>query len=595
MKPNQPKFVGPKPPGFSSQSKEVDTSSAEHAFAADLKKEMSASVTTEASTKEEVTIQTMKDDLASIKHSTQTTQNAYQAHEASSSTPSSQPSPAALPNIPAPVANGKSLVLPKQTKSKPRSLRVAVSILIALVLIGGGGTLVWYFFGNESLIAPINETKEASAMIPASATSVIEYQLAGDRKTYVNTLWTQPNIPPPTFDTLLAGDPRLLLVHDDVTSIYYVQLANEPRPFLLVPQSQSTDSLFQTTPSTQYIEINGWYIVHPVNPGTYETALVSGTMKERGLMYEFTVDSTVRLYLSQTVLEELGLTITGLDTKEDSLAHITVKTDLQGIQSNIIAFDGVGERQVPAETILKTNPALLRFLPEQTTFAFAGYDVAGTAQANNHILDEATINQPAVRQLVASFKDQPYIFYRHNQESIGTSQDINLVITIPPSLKETLAIGDKTLEAALFSLAPMITGNKNSIPALAFSDGVYQEVPLRYVNIAGTSQALDYALVDSYLLISSSKSGMLALIDNIKEKTTTRLLNQVSLQPIQELISANPDSQQIVIARIEESGLRRLFPGLALPGFGHLALMFSTIDNETKAISGLVTLPTQAQ
>lgn len=52
-----------------------------------------------------------------------------------------------------------------------------------------------------------------------------------------------------------------------------------------------------------------------------------------------------------------------------------------------------------------------------------------------------------------------------------------------------------------------------------FQDTIYKEIPIRYLNLSSHSAAIDYAIVDNMLIITTSRDSMFNLIDYVQNKT----------------------------------------------------------------------------
>lgn len=64
------------------------------------------------------------------------------------------------------------------------------------------------------------------------------------------------------------------------------------------------------------------------------------------------------------------------------------------------------------------------------------------------------------------------------------------------------------------SLSPLLLDSFYEIKSsVAFKDGTYKNIPVRFVNLPDTARAIDYTVVKGYLVIVTSKSDMSAVID----------------------------------------------------------------------------------
>lgn len=71
-----------------------------------------------------------------------------------------------------------------------------------------------------------------------------------------------------------------------------------------------------------------------------------------------------------------------------------------------------------------------------------------------------------------------------------------------------------SLEQALKLLGPLIGGASYS--DVVFADGNYKDVAIRFVNFGDSNHSFDYAIVDSLLLVATSKGSMQQMIDAYK-------------------------------------------------------------------------------
>jgi hypothetical protein len=74
-----------------------------------------------------------------------------------------------------------------------------------------------------------------------------------------------------------------------------------------------------------------------------------------------------------------------------------------------------------------------------------------------------------------------------------------------------------SLEEALRLLGPLVGGV--DYKDVQFFDGNHRDVPIRFVNFGDASRTIDYAIVDSLLLVSTSKGSMEQMIDVYKGST----------------------------------------------------------------------------
>lgn len=110
------------------------------------------------------------------------------------------------------------------------------------------------------------------------------------------------------------------------------------------------------------------------------------------------------------------------------------------------------------------------------------------------------------------------------QSSVAQNQSrAGLVVALKGTASSSaLYLKLKQLETTLAqSLTSLFLGKETAETTGAiFSDNTYQNAVIRYINLPQPDFSIDYAIVNNYLIFTTSKDGMYAAIDRILEKTS---------------------------------------------------------------------------
>ena len=91
---------------------------------------------------------------------------------------------------------------------------------------------------------------------------------------------------------------------------------------------------------------------------------------------------------------------------------------------------------------------------------------------------------------------------------------LGLVFDVSSSDKTKLTTALKTWEKTMVSdLKPLILAKPGALTG--FKTGTYQDQTIRYQNLPFNTVTVDYAIVDNFLIITTSKSAMLKAIDSV--------------------------------------------------------------------------------
>lgn len=184
---------------------------------------------------------------------------------------------------------------------------------------------------------------------------------------------------------------------------------------------------------------------------------------------------------------------------------------LMGTRSDGKVFE---KRQLPWDLALKVVPA--------TVLALTGHsDLAGDAdqwrlsQSDNPAMQDLLNALTTKGESITALKDSLANNYVVGTLANGSfAPDGIAVLTIKEGMTENVKTQMRNLEEALKLLGPLVGGA--SYPDVAFSDANYQDTAIRFVNFGDSSHSFDYAIVDSQLLISTSKNSMQRMIETSK-------------------------------------------------------------------------------
>lgn len=407
----------------------------------------------------------------------------------------------------------------KNSKGSPM-VKIVVGVIALLAALGGGVGAAMYLgllqlpsFSAPQPVITQEEKKELFEVIPANASLVVEYKVdsATSRKNIIDT-WNAQSENTASLITLLGGDPRMLLEsYETVTTFAYVVLPGDSRPYLIIPKQEDTDRLFNESLKGRFIEKNGWYIGHAITASPYETALSQGILNEPLAQQPFV--GAMRIIMETEGVNDVVQSTFGSNYVPLNANKIALYTDMQLVNSHVV-FQGLAEpiAEVNSPEYIVGKEELLRSVPADADYIKMGNNLAIDTQyvmQKTTLVDSSILDRPSVKQLLKDLS-QSYIYY--GRTGVDGIKDMGIVIMIPPTLRASLQNGNKSVEEALLAIVPIITGQRQQAQ-LTFTDGVYKNVPLKYVNITGQDRALDYTIKDGILLIATSKEGMLASLD----------------------------------------------------------------------------------
>jgi hypothetical protein len=484
-----------------------------------------------------------------------------------------------------PPKNGGELSLPFPKKAKsPSTLWKSITIFAIIFAIGSIIATIFIFVPNlVRSFSQNSKTADTVPGIPSQASLVMRYNLSSPtQRKDIQNIWDQV-VDTPTLTTLLSGDPRLLMKDANLSDIYYVLLPNIAEPFLIVRQTEFThDSLFSHSVPISVSEINDWYVAHVSDTDQYINALAD-TASAAYVSSMFTLPLQtpsdelvpfITITLNQDVLNQLGRDITSIETNSQLAKIITIN-----------AFLG-DNRTIRMQSTLESSDAT-NGLANQQQLSFLPDDIISTYLGSNFKEDfEQQLGfKTAQRSLssVSSLLQQltgPYAYYQRQGENNYT--DFGLIIAIPPSIQDKLILSSVAFEELLPSLLTLVLKNTPASP-LDFQETAYQGVSLRYSNIPNSIHALDYAIIDDHIVVSTSKEGMRKAIQT-HQGLSESALTSTSFTSLFNSWGSLPASNSIVIGQLLNQDILSILP--VRPDtdnvkFG-IVISQSAINNNTK-------------
>lgn len=385
-------------------------------------------------------------------------------------------------------------------------------ILLFCVLVAGA--LYGYIKFGTRQIAQDFSSKNLTLFqaIPKEALAVVDYNLETEEKRVaVKQIWAEVGDDTQTGAT--SGSPTSLTSITDNPHVYYVVLPNNPKPFLLIKNTTGIQEYVAQQSSELSLEIGGWYVLHAENAKQYTEALSDGSIGEDSSLVTTSIGSNylVRYGLSRVFASaqfpSVVASAVGLSRVDALVFHVT---EHRGDGTLRASAQIAGNP--PGEGVVENTAELISLIPGDISFARVGFNLSedvSLLEDDTATFDTTVLMQPAVRQFISLFNTPYAIFERKGSDGV---QDIGIIMQLPLSLRQKVKTGDSIIEQGLPSLIPLIIGKALGVQ-VAFTEAFYNTAPLRYVNLNGQSQTLDYSVGDNFLLISSSREGMYNLLD----------------------------------------------------------------------------------
>lgn len=420
----------------------------------------------------------------------------------------------ATPAFPLPSKQEKRVEIQPQRKSRTQR-NILVGIL-CVVLLGGLTAAGWYGYRWWAVrqtpeTVPVQK-RPVAEMIPKEAIAVVAYPLDSQlKRTSAKLFWDAKS--PSNQGSAIDGDVRELLGIQDITGAYYVIMQDTQRPFLLLEKTPLSEQYVATQRTIVPVEKDGWYIMNRIGGGQYLAALDRGTLAENGEIPALRSSTAVAQYIltapyASKLFNDMASDALGLSR----VAALTFEVE-SSAQDGTIRAQATTPTSPTDEKLVPSLEEITKLIPGDIEFSHIGFNFADDLDAwqqETARLDSDILQQPAIRQFISLLKTPYALLKRTGSDGV---RDIGLIIQLPEDLqKGKLKTGEPIIEQTLPAFIPLIVGKPISIQS-AFHDGAYESIPVRYTNITGQTQALDYMVGDSFILISSSREGMGALID----------------------------------------------------------------------------------
>lgn len=445
---------------------------------------------------DELVIRTMKDDMSET--------NSVSVVSAASAT---------TPGFPLSQKQEKKVKpqYPKVSHAK-RSILVGIACALffgALTAAGWYGYVWWASHQAKSVLS--EKKRQVSEMIPKEALAIVAYTLdSQSMRAGVKLLWDAKGTSVGMH--IIGSDPRELLRIQDLRGIYYVVMQDSQGPFLLFEKTPLSEQYVSTQSAVKPFEKDGWYIINPLGTDQYTAALDRGTLAESGGLPGKKNASAVAQYIFTSLYASKFFNNMAEGALGASrVAAVVFEVD-PPLQDGTIRAHAATPISAMPEKLLPSVSELTTLVPGDAQFGHIGFNFAedlAAWQQETSRLDPGIVEQPAVRQFISALATPYALFKRTGADGV---RDIGIVIQLPVSLRKNLKTGEPIIEQALPALIPLILGKTVGVQP-AFHDGTYENVPVRFTNITGQTQALDYTVGDSFILISSSREGIGVLAD----------------------------------------------------------------------------------
>jgi len=174
--------------------------------------------------------------------------------------------------------------------------------------------------------------------------------------------------------------------------------------------------------------------------------------------------------------------------------------ELTGITENVV-FDKLLETSNQDQPINTLRKVLIKYSTEEARY-----------------LTLTEFSQAFGVSLLPAGSENDYTLYFFSQPE-GNRLGIVINISAFGLSQEQILSLLKSKEATLASdLKPIFLGNELGQPAKSsFSDNNYKNIAIRYLNFSDSTLTIDYALIGSKLIITTSKASMYAAIDALEE------------------------------------------------------------------------------
>ncbi len=451
--------------------------------------------------------------------------------------------------------DGETVTTPNK---KRHHVITGIFYILLFGLVVGGGIYAYMRFGAA---VPLLEEKEEELalyqVIPKEFFVIADYNLESEEKrAAVGRMWSGAAV---QSSDPATGNPSSLLAISDIGHVYYIALPGNQQPFLLFKKTVESEQYVSIQRQEKPLEKGGWYIIHPQGTEEYVAALQRGTLESESTILASGSDSQylVQYAVSSEAVAQEFTSITSSLLSSSGIRDLVFRVT-EVSQNGIIAASAHIPGPAKPSVVSMDTEELMSLIPSDVNFAKVGLqlnrDIASW-QDDLALLDETTIEQPSVRQFL-SLLNAPYaVFKRTGSDGV---RDIGVIVQLPASLQRNLKTGEPVVEQALTAIIPLIVGKTLGIQ-IVFNDAAYQNVPLRYVNLNGQTQALDYVAGDNFLLVASSREGVYRLIDASLGVGQTLLQSDI-WGTLFSSVAAGLDGKPFVLGKIKNPAITSMLP-----------------------------------
>lgn len=529
---------------------------------------------------DDVIFRTMQNDLADLSNKSPVT------HAVSLPGPVAPVSNKPISSVNAPIkplparspgnSSSQKVVFMPQNKHRYSGQGVYLFVGIFSAVLLAIGVFAWLFFKSPGSIG--SHTAVAD-VLPAQAAVIMQYNIdSAATRTDLLNLWSAKTSSANNVD-LLRGDPRILLQNPNISEFYYIILADDPRPYLVLEKNSETDKLFSTNGDVKAAVIKGWYVTHSVATDPYVQAVSQSTWATdpNASFFEKSAEGSFPIKVA------IGAK-TLLQLREGAAGTDFANGNVQGVLLGGRVANGGLELAGKAE-VLTSLPAgnndqqLLSLVPAKTSFVHAGADFATDVQAwskNTNGFDKAVLDQPQV-QALAQQLNTPYVFY--SDENDRGVRSYALIIELSEAMRGKVMLGDTSLETGLSGLVKMLSGGASG-SQFSFSSGSYLATALKYLNVSGSTSAIDYTVTRTNIFVATSKEAMFSLLDTAVGGGDS-LSNSGNFQKLLAAWGAVPVGRDLVLGNTLPASLRQLLP-LSDPTSNNVLFGLSFAPNEAK-------------
>lgn len=485
--------------------------------------------------------------------------------------------------------------------------------MISIAAVGLGG--IWLkpqprdVVFSQNLQATPAAKVPAAQVIPGQFLAIIHYHASSPEDRVKIAGWWEQSKSSTDWQAFLKGDPRLVLGDPQVNDVFYVMLAQSDTPYVLLTDTPSVRELVAGPNMVATIaQQDGWLIVHQEGTQLYTEALAAQTLDEtpqRNQLAERSVGAPLAIVLSQDVWPHLAHTYFGKNIFTQTKAGLSLSASPLNDQP-AFAIQGQTHPQILLSADI-VNQTLLSLVPSDAQAVILGgnfWQDLDDSKDTLSVLDKNIFQDEEVIKFLAQITT-PYVIY--TRPVTDKKAGFTMVIELPFNVAGLLQLGDPVLERALLSLAvyhgkvpqqlalpspspvpPPQTEEKIATtspqPVSFFSEGEAQNIPLRFINIQGPEQAIDYTIFNRFLIMATSKEDMMeALAVTSGAKATFIETPSWSKAQTQQPLAST--ASHVMMGYTAYTPLARLMPATLQKSF--ISLSFTPQRDKT-AVQGIM-------